>query len=98
VDAAWVATPHIAGYTVEGKRRATAAIHLALAQHLGVAPTFFSTDAMPPQAAGDAAARAQLEADDRALRAWTAAHAHDRDARARAFEAYRSTYAFRRER
>jgi erythronate-4-phosphate dehydrogenase len=36
------ATPHIAGYTVEGKARATARIHVAVAEHLGVAPWFLA--------------------------------------------------------
>jgi len=34
-----IATPHIAGYSVEGKRRGTYMIYLALAQYLGQQPT-----------------------------------------------------------
>ena len=35
-----LATPHIAGYTREGKRRGTVVVHEALAAHLGRAPSF----------------------------------------------------------
>lgn len=37
---AGLATPHIAGYSREGKRTATAMVHEALAAHLGQSPSF----------------------------------------------------------
>lgn len=38
-----LATPHIAGYTVQGKARATAMVHAAICRHLGRTP-FFDLD------------------------------------------------------
>jgi erythronate-4-phosphate dehydrogenase len=44
-----IATPHIAGYSLEGKARGTAQIYRAFCEHLGVAPTV-SLDALLPPA------------------------------------------------
>lgn len=43
VRASTVATPHIAGYSTAGKRRATAQVHAALARMLGCVPWFSAT-------------------------------------------------------
>ena len=41
-----LATPHIAGYSLEGKLRGTRMIHDALAKHLGVAPSWRGDDVL----------------------------------------------------
>ncbi|MDO9618290.1 MAG: 4-phosphoerythronate dehydrogenase PdxB [Pseudomonas sp.] len=42
-----IATPHIAGYSLDGKLRGTAQIYQALCQHLGVAPSVELAQLMP---------------------------------------------------
>ena len=42
-----IATPHIAGYSLDGKLRGTAQIYQALCQHLGVAPSVELEQLMP---------------------------------------------------
>jgi erythronate-4-phosphate dehydrogenase len=42
-----IATPHIAGYSLDGKLRGTAQIYQALCQHLGVAPSIELAQLMP---------------------------------------------------
>lgn len=42
-----IATPHIAGYSLDGKLRGTAQIYQALCQHLGVAPRVELAQLMP---------------------------------------------------
>ncbi len=44
VDAAVVATPHVAGYSTPGKRRACAQVHEALARFVGRTPWFPAVD------------------------------------------------------
>ena len=65
VDAVAVATPHVAGYSTPGKRRASAQVHAALARFAGRAPWFPETDPEAP--------RRSLSPPDRArLSAWIA--------------------------
>ncbi len=97
-----LATPHIAGYTVEGKARGTAMIHRALSNHLGRAPSF-SESAVPtspaaplPEAPPGATLRAAhpLDATDRATRGLADV---DPPLRGAAFETLRRQYPLRRE-
>lgn len=48
VDLCQIATPHIAGYSLDGKLRGTAQIYQALCAHLAVAETVQLDDLMPP--------------------------------------------------
>lgn len=107
-----LATPHIAGYTLEAKLKATTMIHEALANWLGVDPTFGARDVLAdseplplvPDLGSAATGRDVL------ARCLLAAHPLDRDdarlrallgepmqARAAGFEALRRGYTFRRE-
>ncbi len=47
LEATSIATPHIAGYSLEGKARGTEMIHDALAKFVGVSPTWRAADAYP---------------------------------------------------
>ena len=62
-----IATPHIAGYSLDGKLRGTAQIYQALCQHLGVAPSVELAQLMP------AAWLSELTIDARADLAWALA-------------------------
>ena len=44
-----IATPHIAGYSYDGKVKGTEMIYQALCAHLGVAPNVRAAQVMPPQ-------------------------------------------------
>jgi len=97
-----IATPHIAGYTVEGKARGTAMIHGAFCRTFGIRPSFDASRvlpaAMPLPTQSDAGAVLRrvhaLGTTDPATRALLEQPAQDRPA---AFEALRRGYAFRRE-
>lgn len=62
-----IATPHIAGYSLDGKLRGTAQIYQALCQHLGVAPSAELAQLMP------AAWLSELTIDASADPAWALA-------------------------
>ena len=62
-----IATPHIAGYSLDGKLRGTAQIYQALCQHLGVAPSVELAQLMP------AAWLSELTIDASADPAWALA-------------------------
>jgi erythronate-4-phosphate dehydrogenase len=62
-----IATPHIAGYSLDGKLRGTAQIYQALCQHLGVAPSVELQQLMP------AAWLSELTIDPSADPAWALA-------------------------
>lgn len=62
-----IATPHIAGYSLDGKLRGTAQIYQALCQHLGVAPSVELAQLMP------AAWLSELTVDASADPAWVLA-------------------------
>ena len=62
-----IATPHIAGYSLDGKLRGTAQIYQALCHHLGVAPSVELAQLMP------AAWLSELTIDARADPAWALA-------------------------
>ena len=47
-DLCVLATPHIAGYSLDGKQRGTAQIHQAFCAHLGQAPAIELSDLLPP--------------------------------------------------
>jgi erythronate-4-phosphate dehydrogenase len=49
VRAADVATPHIAGYAIDGKVRGTAMLYRAFCRHLDVEPTWDPADAQRPE-------------------------------------------------
>lgn len=103
-----LATPHIAGYSLEGKLRGTRMIHDALAQWLGVAPSWRGDDVLgarePVVAPIDGSALAlrtevlrrcdPIERDRAPLRALALA---DASAHAEGFERLRRDYALRRE-
>lgn len=63
-----IATPHIAGYSLDGKLRGTAQIYQALCQHLGVAPSVEPQQLMP------AAWLSELTIDSSADPAWALAN------------------------
>lgn len=95
-------TPHIAGYTQEGKTRGTAMVHAALMQWLGQPPRFQASDVLAP---GGGLPEQASEADvlqlvhpladtGHALRRLLARPEPERPA---AFEALRRSYLFRRE-
>lgn len=97
-----LATPHIAGYTAEGKARGTAMLHAAFCRSFGVRASF-DPDRVLPQAAAlptDADPAAVLRAvhslrpTDAVTRALLERPEYERPA---AFEALRRGYAFRRE-
>lgn len=107
VGRARLATPHIAGHSLDGKANGTKMIYDAACAFLGVTPTWTPRDALPPPPARIVVARrddgvaAALEAvaagydpaaDDRALRAIVAAGDDGT-----AFRRYRETYPERRE-
>lgn len=110
VEAATWATPHIAGYTLEGKLRATSLVHRALCAWLGETPRSEVEDALRdrpvPRIEVDESkpgctilthAMTQtfdLPRDDEALRRIVAGPPEQRGA---AFEASRRGYAWRRE-
>lgn len=48
VDLCVLATPHIAGYSLDGKQRGTAQIYQAFCAHLGQAPAIELSDLLPP--------------------------------------------------
>lgn len=98
-------TPHVAGYTAEGKRNATSRAVAAVAAHLQRRAPPTAVPPLPPamtivadghQDVGSIIAQvhAPLRRDDQRLRALASL---DVAARARAFEGLRTQYAFRRE-
>lgn len=100
------ATPHIAGYTLEGKIRATMMIERALADHLGMTPRFdpaailgepASARLHPANPGGPSevlAAMSRIDADTQSVRALAELPVEQRAA---AFESLRRGYTFRRE-
>jgi erythronate-4-phosphate dehydrogenase len=105
VRLASVATPHVAGYSLEGKLRATAMVHQALCAHFGVQQSVDLTPAGGPRLNLDLMTQGEfddivlqvcpVERDDRALRErLDEADAH---ARIAAYDALRSHYPARRE-
>ncbi|MGH1348264.1 MAG: 4-phosphoerythronate dehydrogenase [Nannocystales bacterium] len=97
-----LATPHIAGYTAEGKARGTAMIHAAFCRTFGLAPTFDASAVLPaprPLAADADAASVlgvvhSLHSTDAEMRARLQPRGHERAA---VFENLRRNYSFRRE-
>ena len=96
-----LATPHIAGYTAEGKARGTAMVHAAMSRVFDGLPPFRPLDVLPPPPAVPNAEPREvlrtlhpLRDTDAALRALTT---QPESARARAFEALRRGYRLRRE-
>lgn len=97
-----IATPHIAGYTAEGKARGTAMVHAALCEAFGLEGSFDAEGVMPlavplaaqPDVASVLRAVHSLLSTDIAARALLERAEHERAA---AFEALRRGYAFRRE-
>jgi len=47
-DLCVLATPHIAGYSLDGKQRGTAQVYQAFCEHLGMEPTLQLNDVLPP--------------------------------------------------
>ncbi|HEX4462584.1 MAG TPA: DUF3410 domain-containing protein, partial [Polyangia bacterium] len=109
VARAAVATPHIAGHSLDGKANGTQMIYDAACAFLGRTPTWRAADSLPPPPAPilvrsrEDGVLAALEAvaagydpaaDDAALRALVAGPA---DARGAAFRQYRERYPERRE-
>jgi erythronate-4-phosphate dehydrogenase len=107
VERALVATPHIAGHSLDGKYAGTRLVYEAACAYLGVAPTW--TPTLPPapplvvEVGGRSTAEAVLEAvragyalddDDAALRKIVALPEGERAA---AFRSYRECYPVRRE-
>lgn len=66
-DLCTLATPHIAGYSLDGRQRGTAQIYQALCRHLGEAEKVQLADLLPP------APLAQIELDATAEPAWALA-------------------------
>jgi erythronate-4-phosphate dehydrogenase len=108
VDRVALATPHVAGYSLEGKLEATRRIHVALARALGRAPSFdpaHHVPAAPPDLAADRpctlasalATAIDVASEDAALRHALAEAGADRTRRAVAFERLRREHPLRRE-
>lgn len=108
VDAVALGTPHVAGYSLEGKLQATHAVHAALARSLQHAAGFDPARHVPPpaRALGDAggctlasalATAIDLAAEDDALRGALASAKGDPVRRAAAFEHLRRAHPLRRE-
>lgn len=97
-----IATPHIAGYTAEGKARGTAMVHAAFCREFGVRPSFETSHVLPavtPLAAPADGAEIlrsvhALGPTDAETRALLQSPESERPA---AFEALRRKYVFRRE-
>lgn len=96
-----LATPHIAGYTAEGKARGTAMVHAAMGRAFEGLPPFLPTSVLPPREEvpvrqPEAVLRTlhPLRATDDSLRALSA---RPRNERPGAFEALRREYRLRRE-
>ncbi|MBD3409085.1 MAG: DUF3410 domain-containing protein [Ignavibacteriales bacterium] len=103
---AFLATPHIAGYSLEGKANGTRMIYDALCRFLGVEPTPLPELPTPENSEIDARPKGSLEEtldaavaeaydvlrDDRAMKA-----AADADDRGKAFDELRKAYPLRRE-
>ncbi|PRQ02880.1 Erythronate-4-phosphate dehydrogenase [Enhygromyxa salina] len=102
-----LASPHVAGYSLEAKIAGTRMIHEALSAHLGRPPSWTGAKLLPPQPltaplqGSSTAARASLVArvvdlnrDDARVRALAKL---EPPARPRAFEALRREYQLRRE-
>jgi erythronate-4-phosphate dehydrogenase len=94
-----LASPHVAGYSLEGKIAATRMIHEAVCAWLGRPPSWTGAELLPrvrlPGTVADPlAAVVDLAGDDRRTRALASLAA---DARKTAFEALRRGYALRRE-
>ena len=105
VSACDVATPHIAGYSLEGKARATAAVHASVARALGRAPCW-SPELPEHDAPAIAIARlgrsvpealAELVAATHPIAEIDAALRQSVPSNARGFEALRASVAQRRE-
>jgi erythronate-4-phosphate dehydrogenase len=100
-----LASPHVAGYSLEAKVAGTRMMHEALARHLGHAPSWTGAELLPPRTLdgpleGFAGPRevvgrvVDLTGDDARVRALAAL---PEDARAPAFETLRRGYRLRRE-
>jgi erythronate-4-phosphate dehydrogenase len=111
VERATLATPHIAGHSLDGKANGTQMIYEAACAFLGRAPTWSARQSLPPPPArvvvrsAEDGVRAVLEAvaagydigaDDAALRA-IARSGQVAEARGAAFRKYREQYPERRE-
>lgn len=104
-----LATPHVAGYTLEGKLRATRLVHDALCEFLDRPPTFDGADVLREAGSIELVADGPGARDD--WRPWVgqAIHLHDDDMRlrqllrrprsehGRGFEQLRRGYTLRRE-
>ncbi|WP_028693821.1 4-phosphoerythronate dehydrogenase PdxB [Pseudomonas cremoricolorata] len=62
-DLCTLATPHIAGYSLDGRQRGTAQIYQALCQWRGIAPTVRLADLLPPVALAKLEFAASAELD-----------------------------------
>lgn len=105
-----IATPHIAGYSLDGKLRGTAQIHQALCHHLGVAPQVRLEELMPANWLGEIALATEAPLDWALATLCRAVYdprrddadfrrslAGDEASRAREFDALRKAYPVRRE-
>lgn len=111
MDIAQIATPHIAGYSYDGKVAGTQRIYQALCRFLGAAPRLTTGDLLPSDRPdklhwdlssgpdlNDLLQQAyDITADDRAMR-WALQQASEKgDSLAAAFDLLRKTYPVRRE-
>ena len=107
LEAADIATPHIAGYALDGKARGTMMLHEALARFLGEEPSWRMEEVLPepplpvieldpgPEAVARAVAAVyDIEADDRKFRRLPLL---PRELRAGYFDRLRKEYPVRRE-
>lgn len=105
-----IATPHIAGYSLDGKLRATGMLHRALCAHLGRPPCWHEDDALAGAATPHCGALDNADGESAVARAVLACYQPDADdARLRAcaaqpaaafgacFDALRRDYPVRRE-
>ncbi|SFU39949.1 4-phosphoerythronate dehydrogenase PdxB [Halomonas korlensis] len=107
-DLAAIATPHVAGYSLDGKLRGTHQVYHALCRHLGLSTRLTLEDLLPPPAVSRLALNAGL-APEEALRlclrsVYDVRRDHDslrresrRQGMAQGFDACRAGYPLRRE-
>lgn len=107
-DLAAIATPHVAGYSLDGKLRGTHQVYRALARHVGLSARLSLDDLAPPPPVARLVLDGGLSSEEAlrlCLRAvYDVRRDHDslhrearRQGRAKGFDACRATYPLRRE-
>lgn len=102
----WQGSPHIAGYSLEGKARGTAMLYQALCAQLGLAPSVTLSQVLPPPLPLAVTGHGEAALSKAMLTAYPPQADHERfmaaqqgsaEARSEAFDQLRKTYPVRRE-